>query len=261
MVARKPYGLETLVKDPSVKRSLKKALDGDGRLTYDEVQSIIYSTCDGPGISKQEVSDLKAILDNSRSIDARTKKLIDEFVKDPASFFKFRGFPTRKLETIIADLLYAKRLSQQCASKLVLSRTPKDKLDQLLRDTFSISLRETDKVRQIQSKFLSFRPRMEKTVFIYKGNQRKQPGFMSEDAWVVHAEPFNIYVAQSYFRNQARYRAALLIHEYIHHVNDRSGHPGGDQVAFGRTSIGLPFIQAVKNPWCYQYFAMWSNQV
>lgn len=53
MAVRRKYKLETMVKDATVARALSRTLDGDGRISYDEVLAIIYSACDGNNIREQ----------------------------------------------------------------------------------------------------------------------------------------------------------------------------------------------------------------
>ena len=59
MATRKKYQLEGMVKDSTVAAALSRALDGDGKLSYDELLVIIYSACDGNSITEQEVKDKK----------------------------------------------------------------------------------------------------------------------------------------------------------------------------------------------------------
>lgn len=84
-LTRKKYRIEALIKDPSVKRTLQKALDDDGRISYDEVKRILRSTLDYKTVSRAEVADMKTILKNSSSIDTRSKQLIEQFTRNPKS--------------------------------------------------------------------------------------------------------------------------------------------------------------------------------
>jgi hypothetical protein len=84
-LTRKKYRIESLIKDPSVKRTLQKALDDDGRISYDEVKRILRSTLDYKTVSRAEVADMKTILKNSSSIDTRSKQLIEQFTRNPKS--------------------------------------------------------------------------------------------------------------------------------------------------------------------------------
>lgn len=75
------YKIETKVKDSSVKAALHRALADDGRLSFDEVKGLITATMDGGGTDAQEIADLQAILVNSRSMDSRSRQLVDQFVR------------------------------------------------------------------------------------------------------------------------------------------------------------------------------------
>ena len=75
------YLLTQLAKDPSVKKALKKALSDDGRLSFKEIQSIIYTVFNTNGISQQEFKDLQMILKKSKTIDLHSKRLIQDFIK------------------------------------------------------------------------------------------------------------------------------------------------------------------------------------
>jgi len=84
----KRYMIESRIKDPSVKAALRKALKGDGRLSYDEVCSLIRSTQDYGRVSQQELTDLQTILGNSKTIDARSRQLITQFLRNPTAVLR-----------------------------------------------------------------------------------------------------------------------------------------------------------------------------
>jgi len=69
------------VKDVSLRRALEKALRGDGSLSYSDVKALLASTLDGDGVTRHEYEDLKIILRDSKTIDIRSRKLVDEFLK------------------------------------------------------------------------------------------------------------------------------------------------------------------------------------
>lgn len=75
------YLISSLMQDPSIKKALQKALSDDGKLSFEEVKSITRSALDGKGVSTQEFKDLQTILKNSKTIDQRSKALIDNFIK------------------------------------------------------------------------------------------------------------------------------------------------------------------------------------
>jgi hypothetical protein len=80
------YALETKIKDPAVRRILRKSLDDDGKLSFKDVHALIFSTFDGGRVDSQEVADLKMILDNSKSMDVRSRLLVRQFLRDPKAF-------------------------------------------------------------------------------------------------------------------------------------------------------------------------------
>ncbi len=45
-------------------------------------------------------------------------------------------------------------------------------------------------------------------------------------------------------------RAATLIHKYIHHIQNQSGHSGREVANFNRITLGIPFEETFDNPYC-----------
>jgi hypothetical protein len=87
---------------------------------------------------------------------------------------------------------------------------------------------------------------------------RPQPGVIEFDAFVDRTRPNTIFLRREYFAKTADERALTLLHEYVHMVfpnNPGDGHPGGQQISFGRAVMGIPFADASRNPYCYQYYA------
>ena len=74
------YKIETLVKDPSVKKALHNALSDDAKLSYDEVKSIVASTLDGDSVTHREYKDLQTILKKSKTLDHKSKDLVTHFI-------------------------------------------------------------------------------------------------------------------------------------------------------------------------------------
>ena len=74
------YAVEMKIKDPTLQRLLRKALADDARLSYDEVRELLLATLEDNAVGAQEVKDLQAIVANSKSLDQRSKALIDAFV-------------------------------------------------------------------------------------------------------------------------------------------------------------------------------------
>ncbi|MGE3777299.1 MAG: hypothetical protein AB7F89_08955, partial [Pirellulaceae bacterium] len=130
MAARRKYKLEAMVKDATVAQALSRALDGDGKLSYDEMLAIIYSACDGNSIREQEVKDITAILDNAKSIgnDPKISELKARFKSNPNSFLKYRDFSSPQITEIVDDVQRASRLAQKCMNALVASPVNKPSL-------------------------------------------------------------------------------------------------------------------------------------
>lgn len=69
------------VRDLSLRRALAKALSDDGALSYAEVKLLLASTLDGEGVTRHEYEDLKTILRDSKTIDTRSRQLVNDFLK------------------------------------------------------------------------------------------------------------------------------------------------------------------------------------
>jgi hypothetical protein len=76
------YEIEDMITDASVKKALRKALSNDGAISYEEVKALIRSTRDGK-VTRHELADLQIILDHSKTIDAKSRELIEQFIKSP----------------------------------------------------------------------------------------------------------------------------------------------------------------------------------
>jgi hypothetical protein len=80
-------------------------------------------------------------------------------------------------------------------------------------------------------------------------------------AFVLVGRPNEIFVRNSFFDiSRSQERAALLIHEFVHlryPESPESGHPGGRGTFHpgGRGRVGIAAPQAVRNPYCYEYYA------
>ena len=73
------------------------------------------------------------------------------------------------------------------------------------------------------------------------------------DALVDRTRPNTIFLRREYFNKTADERALTLLHEYVHMAfpnNPGDGHPGGQQISFGRAVMGIPFVDASRNPYC-----------
>ncbi len=67
--------------DQSVFHALKKALRGDGRLSYTDVQDIILAACDKHIVTVQERDDLRTILGHSTTMGQRSRRALEQFLR------------------------------------------------------------------------------------------------------------------------------------------------------------------------------------
>jgi len=260
MAATTNYKLQTLVKDASVGAALRKALADDGKLSYDEVLAIIYSTCDGNKITAAEVRDILAILENAKSIrnDPKINDLKERFRANPQSFLKYRDFTPQQLLRIIADVQEAARLSQKCMNALAATPSPKSELVSLLRRTFDVSLDDRNAIHSIQERFTRCWRAIDGADF--QVSAQMDPHHFAETSHDGGAKKL-VYISRQYFNAPPLFCHAALIHEMIHHFNGRrsDAHPGGIKPS-GKLPLGIPFQQAVLNPYCYQWFAIYLVQ-
>jgi hypothetical protein len=172
---------------------------------------------------------------------------------------------------------------------------PNPVLDHLLRDTFSIGLSERDKVQQVKMFFDRIAHRLDGVNIILRA---KTPHGLSSVDTLAYANEDGgapgdntIYAVPKFFTlNGKKERASVMIHESVHLINGflgygpDAGHPGGtipltsdfDFDSSGdlwKGTMGNPkpvlkrqfplkitdFHDAVRNPYCYQYFALWLH--
>jgi hypothetical protein len=130
---------------------------------------------------------------------------------------------------------------------------------QLLQEAFSIDGSDDQQVGRIKDTFLTFGPRMANALVRFAPHQAA-PNRWDFAAFVDPSRPTDLFIRPGYFGLQAVDRAATLIHEYIHMKypnNSGDGHPGGQYISFTRASLNVPFDQAVRNPYCFQYYAQY----
>ena len=63
-----------------MRRALSRALRNDGALSYADVKLLLASTLDGQGVTRWEYQDLQTILRDSKTIDLRSRRLVDAFL-------------------------------------------------------------------------------------------------------------------------------------------------------------------------------------
>jgi hypothetical protein len=181
---------------------------------------------------------------------------------------RFHDFSDPDERTAQLDVEEAIRRAKASASLLgnLGNATKNQKTDALLREAFGIGISDANERIFVKKKFESCAQRMGKMLFVYTTKQ--PPGGDENDmkygAWVLPPpyEPFKIFVSDAYFKiKQPELRSALLIHEVMHKL-DMPDHPG--KVVFSmieRTPLGVASKDAVRNPYCYQYFAEWCHEI
>tara|TARA_B100000809_G_scaffold150473_1_gene147974 strand:- start:94 stop:651 length:558 start_codon:yes stop_codon:yes gene_type:complete len=174
-------------------------------------------------------------------------------------FTQFSGFEDTETHALQMALTQARDMCTRCTTSLVYhpNGLPRRTVS-LLNDAFDIRRNERDKIRNIQSKFLSFGTRMTKTTLTKTTENSSSSNELGHKAFVVSNNVREIFiVSPSFFRQPPRVRALTLIHEYIHLLFPTDGHPGEQQVLFERSRLGIPYDDASRNAYCYEYFADW----
>ncbi len=82
---------KTHVRDVSIQKALREALDKDKKLSKRDVVKIIMSTFDHGGISKQERKDLRTILKRSRTMSDSSRWLLGRFLNRLDRIDEFGG--------------------------------------------------------------------------------------------------------------------------------------------------------------------------
>jgi peptidoglycan hydrolase-like protein with peptidoglycan-binding domain len=196
-------------------------------------------------------------------------------------------------KTLAADLEKARQMARRCTLLLVVPMTfpagpksapPKpgtlqEKVSALLMDTFAIDGSDRGQVALVQRRFMSFEGRSR--VFEFEKTDRHAPkdqqnkdqqkmghiAFVEYPGGATDLTNNTIFLTPAYFREKdPGERARTLIHEFIHMFNAGPGHPddtgnlenGQFDLEF-RATMGIRFEHAVSNPYCYEYFAKWSE--
>ena len=76
---RTRFSLVSATKSSSVRKTLKKALEDDGKISLEEFQSI-FVAADSDGLDKAERADLGRLAKNSKSLDPGVKQWIKRFI-------------------------------------------------------------------------------------------------------------------------------------------------------------------------------------
>ena len=180
---------------------------------------------------------------------------------------KFVGFKPAQTTTLQSDFAQARHLCMYATNSLLmnsegqLNRRPKE----VLLLTFHLSGNGDgiwDMVGPIKDTFLGFQPRSDRMTVSFDAS--RPTGDQNSIDFLAFTKPSNdrngVFVHKEYFGLSPRDRALTLIHEYVHlrcPENGGDGHPGGQVIMFDEGDVGIDYDKAVKNPYCYQYFADW----
>jgi hypothetical protein len=193
----------------------------------------------------------------------------------------FVHFSPSDLSTIQDDFKAAERRCMRCLNSLTLSprlsRPPgggdpvmdlvlRSETVTLLKEAFGTDGGDEGLLDTIKNVFTTFSGRASRLAvsFVPKSSAPNKWDF---DAYTKPSEANSLYVRDGYFRkssgkstvaNPQSDRVLTLIHEHVHLIFSRNpgdGHPGGQFLYFGRTTLGAAASDAVKNPYCYQYYA------
>jgi hypothetical protein len=178
----------------------------------------------------------------------------------------FHGFNADQTKTLRSDVAEAKRLCVVASNSLIMNVeadiNPRPK--ELLREAFNLSGTGDeyfDKIDPIKNTFLGFQSRIDRTSLSHDSSRPSgDPNSMEFLAFVKPPDETSVFVRDIYFRRDQRTRAIALIHEYVHLRNPRnpdSGHPGGVVLSFDEADLGIKYDDAIKNPYCYQYYVDW----
>ena len=178
----------------------------------------------------------------------------------------FSGFKEPQKKTLQSDLAEAKRLCMVASNALIVNQdldiNPRPK--ELLRKAFQLAGtgdEYLDKVNPIKDTFLGFQSRSERTSMNHDASRPTGDSNSVEFlAFTKTSDENSIFVRDLYFKKDQRYRAVTLIHEYVHlryPASSGDGHPGGVAIVFEEGDVGIGYNDAIKNPYCYQYFVDW----
>ncbi len=183
----------------------------------------------------------------------------------------FAGLNAAQTTIVTKDIAQARQLAMRAVNSMTLSAiaAPGGSRDysygirpaaaKLLYEAFCINETQPDpdQVDKVKNVFLSFAGRMQGTAFTFVPGRAK-PGVIEFEAFTDRTKPNTIFLRVEYFAKADADRPLTLLHEYVHLVfsnNPGDGHPGGQKIAFGRTVMGIPFADASRNPYCYEYYA------
>jgi hypothetical protein len=176
------------------------------------------------------------------------------------------GFSAHQTGTLKADITLAGQLAMAAVNSMLLTASgrPSDRTAQLLWWVFTISPDSTfwDRIDPVKNHYAAFAPRFE-TVSVNSDASAAAPNTIEFDAYVRHGDYNRIFIRDAYFAKAPRERATTLIHETAHlwfKDNTGDGHPGGQIIMFEPGNITISYDDAIRNPYCYQYYADWISK-
>jgi hypothetical protein len=190
----------------------------------------------------------------------------------------FVGLTQAQKTSLTADVTQAVQVAKRAVNSLVLSAVAspggpalgftfgiRPAVAKLLNEAFGINQMapDPDQVEKVKNVFFSFGGRMLTTTFTFNPSPAK-PGMIEFEAYTDPAKPTTIFLRREYFAKAASERPLTLLHEYVHLVfsgNPGDGHPGGQIITFTRTVLKVPFADASKNPYCYEYYARYVTTI
>lgn len=190
-------------------------------------------------------------------------------------------------KVVAADLEQSRKTARRCAALVVMPLTfpasakaapPRpgslqEKVTSLLMDTFAIDGSDGHQLALIQRRFMSFELRSRVMEFEKTDRHAPKDQHMGHVAFVEYPlgatdlTNNTVFLTPAYFAEKdPGERARTLIHEFIHMFNAGPGHPddsgnlenGQFDMQF-RAPMGIRFEHALFNPYCYEYFAKWSE--
>jgi hypothetical protein len=80
------YVLSAKVNDLSIRRLLEKAIDDDGRLSYQEIHDLVAAVVGDGQVTPQELRDMQAIATHSQSLQGPGRTYLQVFLANPQVF-------------------------------------------------------------------------------------------------------------------------------------------------------------------------------
>ena len=78
---KKKYPIVGKIKDASVRKAVKDALDDNGKLSLQEVKLVCESALDRGNVSRQEIADLKRLATLAKSMNSESIEFLRKFIR------------------------------------------------------------------------------------------------------------------------------------------------------------------------------------